>query len=181
MLNETIFNLGEEVLQGRKDRLDTDLHNFKVGLFTALKQVSKDKHLEVFALSNDDLYDVINKRIKVTRDAAIKVVSKSNDNNIGTKVALVVSVQDKEVSIIYDELSLDQILSLNPINTNLQSLVKEIEFLQSFLPKQLNETDIRQIISDNKLTSIKDVMAYFKANHNGQYNSKELSNIAKSL
>lgn len=181
MLNKTILELGEQVIQGRKDRLDTDLHNFKVALLTALKQVSKDKHLEVFALSNDDLYDVINKRIKVTRDAAIKVVSKSNDSNIGTKVALIIMVEDKEVSITYDELTLDQILSINPINTNLQSLVKEIEYLQSLLPKQLTKKDIEVIISDNKLSGIKDIMTFFKTNYNGQYNSKELSTIAKNL
>jgi len=181
-LNNTILDLGEQVIDGRKNRLTTNLHEFKTNLLTALKAVAKDKHLEVFNLSNDDLYDVIKKRIRVNREAAIKIVSRSNDSNIGTKVALIITTEDnKQVSITYDELTLVQILELDPINTNLQVFVEEIEYLQSLLPKQLDESDIRTIISTNKLSNIKDVMSYFKANYNGQYDSKLLSTIAKSI
>lgn len=55
----------------------------------------------------------------------------------------------------------------------------ELSILETYLPKQLSETEMRQIIS---LLSVKDmgaIMKHFKANYDGQYDGKTLSTIAK--
>jgi len=55
----------------------------------------------------------------------------------------------------------------------------ELSILETYLPKQLSEAEMRQIIS---LLSVKDmgaIMKHFKANYDGQYDGKTLSTIAK--
>lgn len=57
----------------------------------------------------------------------------------------------------------------------------ELNILEAYLPKQLTEAEIREIIS---LLSFKDmgaIMKYFKTNYDGQYDGKLLSTIAKNL
>jgi uncharacterized protein YqeY len=64
---------------------------------------------------------------------------------------------------------------------------KEITILESFLPKQLTEAELKGLVvkylSANNLT-VKDmgnIMAYFKQTYNGQYDGKALSVIVKEL
>lgn len=55
----------------------------------------------------------------------------------------------------------------------------ELSVLEGYLPKQLSEAEMREIVS---LLSIKDmgaVMKHFKANYDGQYDGKTLSVIVK--
>ena len=55
----------------------------------------------------------------------------------------------------------------------------ELSILETYLPKQLSEAEMREIIS---LLSVKDmgaIMKHFKANYDGQYDGKTLSTIAK--
>ena len=57
----------------------------------------------------------------------------------------------------------------------------ELEVLEAYLPKQLTVDEMRKIIS---LLSIKDmgqIMKHFKANHDGLYDGKVLSNIVKEV
>ena len=62
----------------------------------------------------------------------------------------------------------------------------EMEVMNEYLPKQLSETEIRDIIF--KLLVRSDVcfnvgliMKYFKENYNGQYDGKMVSTIAKEM
>lgn len=55
----------------------------------------------------------------------------------------------------------------------------ELNVLEAYLPKQLTEDQMREIIS---LLSVKDmgaIMKHFKANYDGQYDGKTLSSIVK--
>ena len=65
---------------------------------------------------------------------------------------------------------------------------KEIEIINQFLPKQLNEDEIRLIIekfiSDNKLTSIKEmgkIMGHLKSNHSSSINMSLAGKLTKEL
>ena len=65
---------------------------------------------------------------------------------------------------------------------------KEIEIINQFLPVQLNEDEIRLIIekfiSDNKLTSIKEmgkIMGYLKSNHSASINMSLAGKLTKEL
>lgn len=55
----------------------------------------------------------------------------------------------------------------------------ELNILEGYLPKQLSEDNMREIVS---LLSVKDmgaIMKHFKLNYDGQYDGKILSNIVK--
>ena len=53
----------------------------------------------------------------------------------------------------------------------------EKEFILTFLPKQLTESEIIEIIVEKKFPSIGECMNYFKNDHNGLYNGKVLSQL----
>ena len=55
--------------------------------------------------------------------------------------------------------------------------INEKEFILSFLPKQLTETEIVSIIVDKKFTAIGECMGFFKTNYNGLYDGKTLSRL----
>jgi uncharacterized protein YqeY len=172
--NINIQQLLEQIKQARLNKDSDNQLEFKQGLLQSLKALSKEKQLGVLQLSNNDYLDVIKKRFNVTRKAAITVISKSDKKDIGTTLV-------PGLSITYDQLTLEQILSLNPTNTNLESLVKELEYLEGLLPQQLTEEQMLNIISTNKLTNIKDIMSYFKLTYMNQYDNKLLAVVSKSV
>ena len=175
-MNKYIKELQESIKQSKLSKDDSDLFSTKQFLLSSLKILAKNLQVDVLDLTNDKYFDVVKSMFNKSRAAAIMIVSKSDDKKIGEKVVIV-----DDNLLTYDQLSLEQILSLSPTNTNLECLVREMEYLTTLLPKQLTEEDMLSIISDNKLTSIKDVMAYFKATYPSQYDAKLLSNIAKTI
>jgi hypothetical protein len=172
--NINIQQLLEQIKQARLNKDSDNQLEFKQGLLQSLKALSKEKQLDVLQLSNNDYLDVVKKRFNVTKKAAITVISKSDKKDIGTTLV-------PGLSITYDQLTLEQILSLNPTNTNLESLVKELEYLEGLLPQQLTKEQMLNIISTNKLTNIKDIMSYFKLTYINQYDNKLLAVVSKSV
>ena len=62
----------------------------------------------------------------------------------------------------------------------------EMSVMEDYLPKQLSEQDIRNIITNLKANSNTScnmgiIMKYFKENYSGQYDGKTVSIIAKEL
>ena len=55
----------------------------------------------------------------------------------------------------------------------------ELEILEAYLPQQLSEEKIREIIGSLALTNMGEIMKHFKTNFDGQYDGKLVSNIAK--
>ncbi len=53
----------------------------------------------------------------------------------------------------------------------------ELDIINSYLPKQLSVDEMNKIISDNNLSSKKDIMQFFKQNYSNQYDGKTLSNL----
>jgi hypothetical protein len=172
--NINIQQLQEQIKQGRFNRDSDDLLEFKQGLLQSLKAVSKEKQLDVLQLSKDIYLDVVKKRFNVARNAAITIISKSDKKDIGTTLV-------PNLTITYDQLTLEQILCLNPTNTNLESLVKELEYLEGLLPQQLTKEQMLDIINSNKLTNIKDIMSYFRLTYSNQYDNKLLATVSKTL
>lgn len=173
-INISIQQLVEQIKQGRLNKDSDNQLEYKQGLLQSLKLVAKEKQLDVIEVSNDVYLDVVKKRFNVARSCAITIVSKSDRKDMGMTIV-------PNLDITYDQLTLEQILTLNPTNSNLESLVKELEYLESLLPKQLTEDNMMDIINKNKLTNIKDIMAYFKANYPNQYDNKLLANVAKTI
>lgn len=79
--------------------------------------------------------------------------------------------------------NIDELLTHSPGNFQ---AIGEKAILVRYLPKQLTETEIRHILtenafdfSDKKITGI--VMALFKANYEGQYDAKIVSQLIKEF
>ena len=61
------------------------------------------------------------------------------------------------------------------------SLTKQEEVLQSYLPKQLGEEEIRKIILSLEDRSVPNVMKHFKMNYAGQVDMSLVNSILRSL
>ncbi len=57
----------------------------------------------------------------------------------------------------------------------------EKEVLLSYLPQQMSAEEIRAAIAKSGATNIGEVMKYLKANHDGQYDGKLASQVAKEV
>ena len=62
-------------------------------------------------------------------------------------------------------------------------LYAQAELLAEFLPEKLTgdvlENELRFVQNTLRITAMKDVMKYFKDNHAGAYDGKELSNLLR--
>ncbi len=61
------------------------------------------------------------------------------------------------------------------------SLTNQIDYISNFLPSQLSEDEIKQIISGLDDKSIGNVMKHFKTNYQGKCDMGLVSKIAKGL
>lgn len=57
----------------------------------------------------------------------------------------------------------------------------ELKILNSYLPSQLTEDELRAIIIDSGLTNIGEIMKMLKSNHSGLFDGKMASSIIKEL
>lgn len=62
-----------------------------------------------------------------------------------------------------------------------EALELENNTLTVFLPKQLDEVQLREVIKGLAITNIGLIMKHLKENYNGRYDSRMASDIAKSL
>ncbi|MCC6864711.1 MAG: GatB/YqeY domain-containing protein [Ignavibacteria bacterium] len=91
--------------------------------------------------------------------------------------------EDDEFKIIRKFIkNADETLSLNISDDAKTKLQEEIKILEQYLPAQLSNEKIEEIvislISEGK--GIKDIMPFFKANYNGLYDGKTVSELVKS-
>lgn len=56
----------------------------------------------------------------------------------------------------------------------------EKEILESYLPKQLSEEEMKSILFKLSLPSMKNYILHFKENYNGMYDGKKLSSMIKN-
>lgn len=61
------------------------------------------------------------------------------------------------------------------------NITRQIELAKSYLPKQLSEQEIKNIILSLEDKSIPSVMKHFKANYNGKCDMKQVQEVLKSL
>ena len=57
----------------------------------------------------------------------------------------------------------------------------QINLVESYLPKQLNEDEIKNIISNLDNKDIPNIMKYFKTNYNGQVDMKLVNQLAREV
>ena len=61
------------------------------------------------------------------------------------------------------------------------NISRQIEIAKSYLPKQLSESEIKEIILSLSDRSVPTVMKHFKANFNGQVDMRLVQEVLKSL
>ena len=57
----------------------------------------------------------------------------------------------------------------------------ELEYLNTLLPRQLDPSEIKRIIIQSNVSSVKEAMSFFKEKFVGQYNPQTLAKIAKEF
>lgn len=60
-------------------------------------------------------------------------------------------------------------------------LIAQKDYISTFLPAQLSEEEIKDIISKLEDKSVPSIMKHFKANYNGKCDMKLVNSIAKNL
>ena len=63
---------------------------------------------------------------------------------------------------------------------NVASLTHQIEVIKKYLPKMLNEDEIKEIINGLEDKSLPFIMKYFKANYQGKADMRLVNQIAKN-
>ena len=63
----------------------------------------------------------------------------------------------------------------------LESFDNQINLVESYLPKQLNEDEIKNIISNLGNKDIPNIMKYFKTNYNGEVDMKLVNQLAREV
>ncbi|MCS7205153.1 MAG: GatB/YqeY domain-containing protein [Leptospiraceae bacterium] len=64
---------------------------------------------------------------------------------------------------------------------NYEQALKEKEILMEYLPKQLSENELREIIKNSGAKNIGEAMKYLKEHYPDQYDGKTASQIAKEI
>lgn len=73
----------------------------------------------------------------------------------------------------------DEFLAMTIPDIKREQLEAEKVIIAKYLPTQLTEDAIRTIFEENKLTDMKERMAFLKKNYAGQYDGKLASKVAK--
>ena len=63
----------------------------------------------------------------------------------------------------------------------LESFNNQINLVESYLPKQLNEDEIKNIILNLDNKDIPNIMKYFKTNYNGEVDMKLVNQLAREV
>jgi uncharacterized protein YqeY len=72
-----------------------------------------------------------------------------------------------------------EVMELNARNS--RNLAQENEYLETYIPKQLNEAELRAIIGDISAVNLGDIMKQLKSAYDGQYDGKMASAIAREV
>lgn len=97
----------------------------------------------------------------------------------------------------YDSVTKERVVTDEQVVSYIKSYIKNLEetlshkqddalhdellFVKLFLPVQMTPAEIREIISQNSFPSVKELMAFFKANFGGKYDGKVVVDTFKSL
>ena len=90
------------------------------------------------------------------------IKTKNSDNTDTLIIGLIKSYLDKNL----------EFQNSHPNSDVLRSLKQEQAILQQYMPSSLSDDEIKQIITQNSLTSMPNVMKHFKENYFGKYDGK---------
>jgi len=139
-------------------------------LFDDLKKAK----MQVFKDKNQDARSVLEAVISrsMLQSVELKALGKElSDDDVLTNIQKVVKELEEE-RVSFKAAGRDE---------NVVSLTNQIDYISKFLPSQLSEDEIKQIISTLEDKSIGNVMKHFKTNYQGKCDMGLVSKIAKGL
>lgn len=114
--------------------------------------------------------------ILVSKYQLQEVEARANNKEIGDKELL--AIIQKTLKELSDEKEGYQ--KVNNLD-KVEIISKQEEIISSYLPKQLSEQEIRDIISNLEDKSVPSVMKHFKTNYVGQVDMSLVNSILRSL
>jgi len=139
-------------------------------LFDDLKKAK----MQAFKDKNQDARSVLEAVISrsMLQSVELKALGKElSDDDVLTNIQKVVKELEEE-RVSFKAAGRDE---------NVVSLTNQIDYISKFLPSQLSEDEIKQIISTLEDKSIGNVMKHFKTNYQGKCDMGLVSKIAKGL
>ena len=122
--------------------------------------------------------DVVASSLLTTLLAEASIVGK-NQNRQST---------DQEVIAVVKKFiknNTDFINNINDLHQEYSKLVAEKAILETYLPTQLSESELKTLVitykTENTNVNVGSVMKYMKENYDGQYDGKTLSSIVKEI
>ena len=140
----------------------------------------------LFDSLNKDFVAAYKVRDMVKKDVLSSIISKCKYKKVEKNGSGELSDLDvlKIIEKTIKELD-EEILSFTEAGESYKDRVDNLklqkEVLVAYLPKQLNEEEILNIINSLTDKSLPNVMKYFKANYSGQCDMAKVSQIAKNL
>jgi uncharacterized protein YqeY len=108
----------------------------------------------------------------------------TSDNEVKSLLRVLIGEMNREGKVLSDE---RVIAIVKKMIENAKITVNEIQILETYLPKQMSETEIGSIVSalvfENNYTmkDIGKIMNEFKTKYNGQYDGKIVNNKIKEV
>lgn len=139
-------------------------------LFDDLKKAK----MQAFKDKNQDARSVLEAVISrsMLQSVELKAVGKElSDDDVLTNIQKVVKELEEE-RVSFKAAGREE---------NVVSLTNQIDYISKFLPSQLSEDEIKEIISGLEDKSIGNVMKHFKTNYQGKCDMGLVSKIAKGL
>jgi uncharacterized protein YqeY len=138
--------------------------------------INEIKKANLLALKNKekDARSVIS--VTLSRYQLLEVEAKAKGNELGDND--LITIIQKVLKELEDERS--GYLKVNNLE-RANSIQNQIDIISKYLPKQLSEEEIREIISKLEDKSIPGIMKHFKANFAGKVNMSLVNSIARAL
>jgi len=128
----------------------------------ALKEKNNNKRSVLSVIINKYMiagYEAKAKNIELTDDDLIKIIIKQSKELEEEKESYLKASREEKVKEIEEQIS----------------------YIEKYIPKLLNEEEIRKIIEGLEDKSIPNIMKYFKTNYNNKVDMALVNRIAKSL
>lgn len=117
------------------------------------------------------------------RDQARVLILSTIKGNLQSQAVMVegVKVVSDEIAIAYLRKHMKGLVEIFEMRLSDENAYRmnifEIDIIQSYLPKQLSEADLKYMLNGSGLSTMKDWMSWLKTNYAGQYDGKLASKV----
>ncbi len=134
------------------------------------------KKANLMAMKNKDLAAKGILPIIINKSMLLSIEKKTkgevlNDEDVLSIIQKTIKELDDEIKAFADAKREEKVVEL----------VAQKEVISKYLPEQLSETEIKELIQGLEDKSIPSIMKFFKANYNGRVDMKLVNTVVKSM